>query len=234
MRQRRRCGELNNNTTMMNMKYTLAALAATTLAANAAVTLVTKNFGDYNASTDSQGNPHGFSASLADDGWSASGGALTPTMKLNSVSLIRDASNSSSDTNGALVMAVMTTRENLATVVAWSTNTQTPGNDTTQHGITQTWTFGGDLLTSSTEYYYILYSDAAGAGAGAGDASDTAIARIRVPFLTDILDGDTLTPNDAVNNNDVYIGITATAVPEPSSSALLGLGGLALILRRRK
>ncbi len=31
-----------------------------------------------------------------------------------------------------------------------------------------------------------------------------------------------------------YDGVTLTAVPEPSSTALLGLGGLALILRRRK
>jgi len=31
-----------------------------------------------------------------------------------------------------------------------------------------------------------------------------------------------------------YIGVAYTAVPEPSSAALLGLGGLSLILRRRK
>jgi len=36
------------------------------------------------------------------------------------------------------------------------------------------------------------------------------------------------------NNGSKQDGITVTAVPEPSSVALLGLGGLALILRRRK
>lgn len=33
---------------------------------------------------------------------------------------------------------------------------------------------------------------------------------------------------------DVTLDVTAAAVPEPSSAALLGLGGLALIMRRRK
>ena len=38
-----------------------------------------------------------------------------------------------------------------------------------------------------------------------------------------------------LNGNGSYISnITLTAVPEPSSAALLGLGGVALILRRRK
>ena len=39
------------------------------------------------------------------------------------------------------------------------------------------------------------------------------------------------------NSNDGYVDLVSfstTAVPEPSSAALLGLGGLALILRRRK
>lgn len=39
---------------------------------------------------------------------------------------------------------------------------------------------------------------------------------------------------DAININSISGGFTVTAVPEPSSTALLGLGGLALILRRRK
>lgn len=37
---------------------------------------------------------------------------------------------------------------------------------------------------------------------------------------------------DGISNTDNYVFVTA--VPEPSSTALLGLGGLALILRRRK
>ena len=38
----------------------------------------------------------------------------------------------------------------------------------------------------------------------------------------------------AGSNNGVLTGLQIDAVPEPSSAALLGLGGLALILRRRK
>jgi hypothetical protein len=39
---------------------------------------------------------------------------------------------------------------------------------------------------------------------------------------------------EAINLNRYSIEITATGVPEPSSTALLGLAGLALILRRRR
>ena len=45
----------------------------------------------------------------------------------------------------------------------------------------------------------------------------------------------TNTSGNASNNDFVVInGFEVEAVPEPSSAALLGLGGLALILRRRK
>jgi hypothetical protein len=39
---------------------------------------------------------------------------------------------------------------------------------------------------------------------------------------------------DGVGNEGVIDNVQVTAVPEPSTTALLGLGGLALILRRRK
>ena len=41
-------------------------------------------------------------------------------------------------------------------------------------------------------------------------------------------------PTFGANNVVLFDEITATSVPEPSTTALLGLGGLALILRRRK
>lgn len=40
--------------------------------------------------------------------------------------------------------------------------------------------------------------------------------------------------NWRLHSTDAQFTVTAAAVPEPSSTALLGLGGLALILRRRK
>lgn len=47
--------------------------------------------------------------------------------------------------------------------------------------------------------------------------------------------GDTLTlSGDAIVGRAVISGFQIVAVPEPSSTVLLGLGGLALILRRRK
>jgi hypothetical protein len=44
----------------------------------------------------------------------------------------------------------------------------------------------------------------------------------------DVVDGLYLARTDTADT------VTLTAVPEPSSAALLGLGGLTLILRRRK
>lgn len=52
----------------------------------------------------------------------------------------------------------------------------------------------------------------------------TGVAAIRISFVS--------VENGAIGMSE--IDILGTAIPEPSSAALLGLGGLALILRRRK
>lgn len=51
--------------------------------------------------------------------------------------------------------------------------------------------------------------------------------------LTTLVYGDDYTL-DYTTDSNITLNLTTAAVPEPSSTALLGLGGLALILRRRK
>lgn len=63
---------------------------------------------------------------------------------------------------------------------------------------------------------------------GLGDASGIFL---NIGLLKDY---DTLTVQFETPNGDGYLVGVGVAVPEPSSTALLGLGGLALMLRRRK
>jgi hypothetical protein len=46
--------------------------------------------------------------------------------------------------------------------------------------------------------------------------------------------GSSADPNDSILNITLIDNIAVTAIPEPSSMALLGLGGLAFLARRRK
>lgn len=99
-----------------------------------------------------------------------------------------------------------------------------------------TWNFDNIVLAdSSTEYGLVFSSDTTdgndvqarltAADAGSGSFVNT-------------YDGGTADGNDAdnssPNNFDAKFAVTYETIPEPSSTALLGLGGLALLLRRRK
>jgi hypothetical protein len=64
-------------------------------------------------------------------------------------------------------------------------------------------------------------------GVGGINFSDDAYFMIRKISVAETIGG-------ANSTFHVFDNISVTSVPEPSSTALLGLGGLALILRRRK
>lgn len=82
-----------------------------------------------------------------------------------------------------------------------------------------------------------------GASSTSGDSTATGVSwnlgavgtQTSVDFLIDPV--STSATNGNYNQRGVAMGnfaLNATAVPEPSSAALLGLGGLALVFRRRK
>lgn len=110
-------------------------------------------------------------------------------------------------------------------------------------------------LSDSTQYNMTVFSGNNNAAvdytldAQAGGTGGTNINQVidsdaewasGTPFTGSLTTGtgagsDTITLTTSAGNATPWgIGIEAVSVPEPSSTALLGLGGLALILRRRK
>ena len=129
-------------------------------------------------------------------------------------------------------------------------------SETVTAGTTYTLTFnyGGDRSTTANYEVYLLggteilgsainsfsgsqtltLTDSIVFTATAGHAALGETLRIRLdagPGGIGVTDGTSDYRNDIVYDNVV---LTAVAVPEPTTTALLGLGGLALILRRRK
>lgn len=204
---------------------TAAALSAS--AANAAIILST---GDVTSPTGSaRGNWHYQSATLNEGDFTSSADALTATVSLNSVSFVRYSSGTS--TAGTHHLAVLTDANDINSVIATSQNSINTNG--AAFGSVMTWNFNSELLSSTTEYFYAFYADTN--TNNVIDSGDTAVTA-RIWDQGNIVGSLANTPagGSATTGESAYLSINATAVPEPSATALLGLGGLAILLRRHK
>ena len=194
----------------MKLTHTLAALAATTLASNGAITLH-----NLAGSANNQAN---FTAT---SGFSFTTTALSLDTNLDSIDI---AGPSTGATATVFTMEVYIDADNDATtfglgaLVGTSTNTSVLANNTVNN-----FSFSGVTL-SDNQSYIAVFTDGTnpittrfGLVNGNSDTGTTAFSAGAPTFA---------------GSHDPAVTVNMT--PEPSSTALLGLGGLALILRRRK
>ena len=208
----------------MKMKYTIAALAATTLAANAA-TVATGNGAITGENSNQAGPMWGQSFTFTD----AASFVYMQEMSFQ-------ASSSGSNAPGEF-LHIYSSFTGTATPTASGLVAVSTGNNfgaTVSALDTLTWTFDGTVLeqlSTGVEYWAVSSSSAT---EGTGNF-------VSFAYELDVAAGYTgggATQAGAINVSawDADFAATAdtVAVPEPSSTAFLGLGGLALILRRRK
>ena len=195
------------------MKYTLAALAALTVGANAATVV------GLAGSTNNQ-------ASFGDvTGITFTTGLLGTDTLLSSIQLDGRQTGASAD---LVSFELYVDSDNSSTT--WGLGALLGASNESQAltaGATHTFTFGGINLADNTTYTVVLINDtvaAGGVGFGLVNGNSVADSQIFQNTGSAVFAG----------SHEAAITINTAAVPEPSSTALLGLGGLALILRRRK
>ncbi|MFT5106548.1 MAG: hypothetical protein ACI9UA_002171 [Pseudoalteromonas tetraodonis] len=221
----------------MKLKLTIAALAATTMGANAAAILVDNYIGEPNGATGgavANFAVQSFTPNVPGLGATdtvAANSPLPTTVYLDSATFLKAVTGVA--TAGPLFLNVYQGNDgNDGTFLGSSTNTVDVGSAAGLDSLI--WSFGNIALNSTLETALVWSTTA---------TDDSAVnARIAVARDASGGFGDSYTAgtadndgnNDSPSSFDARFAVSLNTVPEPSSTAFLGLGGLALILRRRR
>ena len=232
---------MNDTTKIMMPLAAIAGLALTTTSAHAAVTFTGAGsfteFDDtelaYAGDVSSSDLLHGLTASTT--GWNNASGASP--VRLND-GVLGASFSTSGDVQGGWTTDGATATYDLGLGInglGWDiTSIQSIAAWANVGFGDQAWT----VAVSTDDVSYddvatVFYDPTSNGGSTKVTLSDLDPSGIQfIKFTADLITGN--------GNGDVFIWReidvegTATAVPEPSSAALLGLGGLALIFRRRK
>ena len=225
--------------TMMKLKYTILALAVTSLAANAATVKI--GFGTVTGDRDAgQASPMWGQSATAD--YLSTPAGPHGTVYLNDFSY--QAADNGTRTTGTVFLHAYTTftTDGDGAIVSIGGFTAKSTSTIDLSGVADngqmTWNFSGaDAFDAETKYYFLMStSDEEVTFADTSSMKTAAFALDTAS--TSYFGGEAVRANAALGSNwDQHFEAnfnTDSSVPEPSSTALLGLGGLALILRRRK
>jgi len=221
----------------MKLTYSIAAIAATTLAAHAAT--VTTSFGPAN----NQAGPMFGQSITVNVGADTPDGSIPATVYLRTLTFKQTNSTTGINTTDTAYIHVYdafavdgsATPSTIGNLVAVSSGTV--DFTTTGAGDLLTWTFdggAGDAIQKGSQYYYVLATNTT--AATVGDSSNLTTQGFRLSTGNQYTGGQAFRANGTTSDwdNEFTLETSTAIVPEPTSAALLGLGGLALILRRRK
>jgi len=209
---------------------TAAAIALTAGAANAATSFVISTAPNNNVIS-----TNGFAMNFGSSGLTITPDTepLTPVVDLNSYTIVAGGSGGDYD-GGSRYLSVFTgssfSEGNYLGTSVQELDLSAAGE--------QTYTFSGISLASDATnfFFFSTWVDENVDSTVQFSELTQAIGRMRMLTGNPQDLNYTLNADGTVQNQnwDPAGSFTVTAVPEPSSAALLGLGGLALILRRRK
>ncbi|MGB0992887.1 MAG: PEP-CTERM sorting domain-containing protein [Akkermansiaceae bacterium] len=227
------------------MKYTLAALAVTTMAANAAV--VTTSYGTVTDGVDDsdQAGPMWGQTIVPDTGASPVG----PHGTLYLTNFQYQAASNGGGATGIVYLhaydSVTVETANVAgegTITALGNLVAVSNSTVDLSGLSahanMSWDFTGNVaFTANDDYFFVMSTGTT--EETLADHSDFVTASFDLNVGNPYSAGGTFAANSFASNSldwdqEFLATWSTTPVPEPSSTALLGLGGLALILRRRK